>query len=230
MQSKNLQYTRPDENVKGGKNKGIVAQYPYFAPDQGYLKKAPKMTKADELYLKKFMQARADAEIVKEEETILAQKRQRAMNKEDQEDIWGPGKINQTINIRLLEERKLRLKNQIMNRGKSTDKVTITNEIFGEKKYFQQTEDTTKNSKMQKYVHDQWESQTVLLKDPATGKSPERSPEVKGKTGNVVPFFPTDWKLNANDVFNMILNGEEPNEDVYDDVTHAAVHRKAPDG
>ena len=83
MQSKNLQYTRPDENVKGGKNKGIVAQYPYFAPDQGYLKKAPKMTKADELYLKKFMQARADAEIVKEEETILAQKRQRAMNKED---------------------------------------------------------------------------------------------------------------------------------------------------
>ena len=28
----------------------------------------------------------------------------------------------------------------------------------------------------------------------------------------------------------MILNGEEPTEDVYDDVTHAAVHRKAPDG
>ena len=83
MQSKNLQYTRPDEDVKGGKNKGIVGQYPYFAPDAGYMKKAPKMTKADELYLKKFMQARADAEIVKEEETIMAQKRQDALNKQD---------------------------------------------------------------------------------------------------------------------------------------------------
>ena len=41
------------------------------------------MTKADELYLKKFMQARADAEIVKEEETIMARKRQEALNKQD---------------------------------------------------------------------------------------------------------------------------------------------------
>ena len=36
----------------------MIAQYPYFAPDRGYMKKAPKMTKADELYLKKFMAAR----------------------------------------------------------------------------------------------------------------------------------------------------------------------------
>lgn len=45
----------------------------------------------------------------------------------------------------------------------------------------------------------------------------------------MVPFFPTDWKKNANDVFNAILNGQSQvmaTEDVYDDVTHAAVHRK----
>ena len=42
----------------------------------------------------------------------------------------------------------------------------------------------------------------------------------------MVPFFPTDWKKNANDVFNHILNGEVPTEDAYDEVTHAAVHRK----
>lgn len=53
-----MQYTYPDENIKGAKNHGVIAQYPYFAPDRGYMKKAPKMTKADELYLKKFMAAR----------------------------------------------------------------------------------------------------------------------------------------------------------------------------
>ena len=47
----------PDENKKGKKNLGVIAQYPYFAPDAEYLKKAPKMTKADELYLKRFVQA-----------------------------------------------------------------------------------------------------------------------------------------------------------------------------
>ena len=76
MQSKKLQYQRPDENIKGGKNKGIIGQYPYFAPDVGYLKKAPKMTKADELYLKKFMEARENLEIAKVEDTIGAKIRQ----------------------------------------------------------------------------------------------------------------------------------------------------------
>ena len=47
----------PDENKKGKVNAGVIAQYPYFAPDESYLKKAPKMTKADELYLKKFVAA-----------------------------------------------------------------------------------------------------------------------------------------------------------------------------
>ena len=46
----------------------------------------------------------------------------------------------------------------------------------------------------------------------------------------MVPFFPTDWKKNANDVFNHILNGEVPTEDAYDDVTHAAIHRKGAGG
>ena len=77
MQSKNLQYTRPDENVKGQKNGGIIGQYPYFAPDQGSFKKAPKMTKADELYLKKFMQAREAQEIADQENSILAENARR---------------------------------------------------------------------------------------------------------------------------------------------------------
>ena len=71
MQSKKLQYQVPDENLKGGKNKGVIGQYPYFAPDQAFLKKAPKMTKADELYLKKFMEARQNLDIVDEEHSIL---------------------------------------------------------------------------------------------------------------------------------------------------------------
>ena len=68
MQSKKLQYVMPDDNIKGKKNNGIIGQYPYFAPDQNYLKKAPKMTKADELYLKKFMAARENMDIARCEE------------------------------------------------------------------------------------------------------------------------------------------------------------------
>ena len=47
----------PDEKKTGKKNLGVIGQYPYFAPDMDYLKKAPKMTKADELYLKKYVKA-----------------------------------------------------------------------------------------------------------------------------------------------------------------------------
>jgi len=76
MQSKKLQYVMPDESQKGQKNKGgVIGQYPYFAPDAGGLKKAPKMTKADALYLKKFMAAREAAEIAKVEQTFLGEKR-----------------------------------------------------------------------------------------------------------------------------------------------------------
>ena len=62
----------PDEDIRGAKNTGIIAQYPYFAPDRVHLKKAPKMTKADELYLKKFMAARAFKDEAKIENTVIA--------------------------------------------------------------------------------------------------------------------------------------------------------------
>ena len=58
MQSAKLQYVYPDENIRGNKNTGIINQYPFFAPDITKLKRAPKMTDADELYLKKFLMAR----------------------------------------------------------------------------------------------------------------------------------------------------------------------------
>lgn len=74
MQSKKLQYERPDENLKGGKNKGIIGQYPFFAPDTNYLKKAPKMTRADELYLKKFMMAREHGDVARIEDGVIGDK------------------------------------------------------------------------------------------------------------------------------------------------------------
>ena len=72
MQSAKLQYMYPDEDIRGDKNKGIIGQYPYFAPDRGYLKKAPKMTKADELYLRKFMAARDHKDVARIDQTDLA--------------------------------------------------------------------------------------------------------------------------------------------------------------
>lgn len=69
---------RPNEKASGGKNHGVVGQYPYFAPDMAALKKAPKMTKADELYLKKFMQARDAMAAADLENSILDEKKRKA--------------------------------------------------------------------------------------------------------------------------------------------------------
>ena len=71
MQSAKLQYIMPDENIRGQKNQGVIGQYPYFSPDRRYMKKAPKMTKADELYLKKFMLARDNKDIARIDLTNL---------------------------------------------------------------------------------------------------------------------------------------------------------------
>ena len=101
MQSKNLQYVMPDENSKGQKNGGIIGQYPYFAPDAVGMKKAPKMTKADELYLKKFMEGRRFQELARVEEM----EREKELAKLD-EDPFDDGKVKVTINERLFEERR----------------------------------------------------------------------------------------------------------------------------
>ena len=62
--SKKLQQVMPDENKKGDLNAGVVGQFPYFAPNMVGLKKAPKMTKADEEYLKRFANAVKEDEMV----------------------------------------------------------------------------------------------------------------------------------------------------------------------
>jgi hypothetical protein len=54
MLSKKLQSVLPDETKKGELNAGVIGQYPYFAPDMAYLKKAPKMTNADAEYLRRY--------------------------------------------------------------------------------------------------------------------------------------------------------------------------------
>lgn len=120
----------PDENQKGGKNKGgIVGQYPYFAPDQGGMKKAPKMTKADELYLKKFMLARESANVAKVEESFMEEKKRREeARKTYPQDPFEDGKINITVNARLHLERNKHLKPEnVQYRAPNGDKVTLTN-------------------------------------------------------------------------------------------------------
>ncbi len=90
----------PDEDITGTKNKGIIAQYPYFAPDRGHLKKAPKMTKADELYLKKFMAARAFKDEAKIENTIIAPKQYVNTNGDGDNDQDG-SKLDGSINVEI---------------------------------------------------------------------------------------------------------------------------------
>ena len=78
---------------------------------------------------------------------------------------------------------------------------------------------------MHEYVRGDWKSSAFTNKKGKNAKSVLT--EKKGKAGNVVPFFPSEWKKNANDVFNIIMNGgPEPTEDNYDETTHAAIYRK----
>ena len=74
MVSKKLQQILPDENKKGDLNAGVVGQFPYFAPNVPGLKKAPKMTNADEEYLKRFIGAVRDEEIAQEKKSVLGLK------------------------------------------------------------------------------------------------------------------------------------------------------------
>lgn len=82
---------------------------------------------------------------------------------------------------------------------------------------------------MQAYVEEDWQSSAFI--DPNARKKGNRTAmtEKKGHTGNVVPFFPKDWKKNANDVFNLILNGAEATEDNFEETETPAIYRKIPD-
>lgn len=95
------------------------------------------MTKADELYLKKFMAARAHKDIAKVETTNIGNKQYTGWDEPDSEDGNGPRdggtNIETDINYRLLLERNKELKpEKITYKSPSGEKVTITNQIFGE--------------------------------------------------------------------------------------------------
>lgn len=68
------------------------------------MKNAPKMTNADELYLKKFMEGRKFAQLSKVEE-FDDEKQQRANGGKEPFDD-DKSKVNITINTRLHEERR----------------------------------------------------------------------------------------------------------------------------
>ena len=117
-QSEYLQYIRPDEAKTGKVNKSAIGQYPYFAPDATYLKKAPKMTKAEELYLKTLTKAVHAKEAAEVENTIVAVP-ETAHEEEDDYDA----------NPRLLKER-----NKITEKlGDFFKKKKLTEMIFGNK-------------------------------------------------------------------------------------------------
>ena len=112
MQSAKLQYVYPDENIRGNKNSGIINQYPYFAPDKTHLKRAPKMTEADELYLKKFLMARDLKDESKIEYTNIYEKQFIDTNKDGDKNNVQDGGTNVSIDInsRLFLERNRQFK------------------------------------------------------------------------------------------------------------------------
>ena len=69
------------------------------------MKKAPKMTKADALYLKKFMAAREAAEIADEEDSLKAELARREEARKYYPEPFDDGKVNVQINARLYLER-----------------------------------------------------------------------------------------------------------------------------
>ena len=98
------------------------------------MRKAPKMTKADELYLKKFIAARENLEVVNAAQKLLDEKmlREEAKAEEPFED----GKVNIQINNRLYLERNKNKADNAYYVAPNGEKVTLTNQIFGEHRYF----------------------------------------------------------------------------------------------
>lgn len=152
-QSALLQLIQPDESKKGHINEGLVGQYPYFAPDVSNLVKAPKMTKADELYLRRLQEVVKNRELAGVEDTTLGLKeklqRRGTLNKDgDFADPIDKTQINITINPRLYNERKT----LDLAGGQGPKKGSLTDKIFGDQQYFATKEDTSKDKKMQKIV------------------------------------------------------------------------------
>lgn len=58
---------------------------------------------------------------------------------------------------------------------------------------------------MQAYVEQKWEPAVLASPNPADKSKGKR--DDRGQADRVVPFFPKDWSLQANDVFNLIMNG-----------------------
>lgn len=55
-------------------NKGAIEQYPYFAPDHGHLKPAPKATDADKLFLWMYTNTKANMDLARIDEEALPSK------------------------------------------------------------------------------------------------------------------------------------------------------------
>ena len=167
----------PDENKKGKRNLGVIAQYPFFAPDAEYLKKAPKMTKADELYLKRFVQA-VDAQTdAKVHETVLGG--------EDKGDELEEVEINPRLHV-------------------ERSKISITEQIYANKI---RDDDTSHEPAKNEKVKNDWSSTASIPKhilDKAKKQQPKGGdyPEI---AGNVVPFFPSEWN-KANIMYENMLD------------------------
>ena len=110
------------------------------------------MTKADELYLRKFMGARDHKDIARIDKTNLHERQYVGLEPVESDDEDGPdddGNNNDpNMNDRLFKERnkgKLPPDQLNSNRSASGDKVTLTSKVFGSHRYFAQKEDTTED-------------------------------------------------------------------------------------
>ena len=121
------------------------------------MRRAPKMTAADELYLKKFLEARDLKDTSKIEYTNIYEKQFVDGGKDADKDKVKHGGTNVEIDInsRLFLERNRQFKpEQVSYTDKNGKKVTLTSQIFGEGRYFKQQEDTTQDPNMQDYVEE----------------------------------------------------------------------------
>ena len=178
-QSQRLQYLRPDPTKTGKKNSGAIGQYPYFAPDAAYLKTAPKMTKAEELYLKKLTAAVHAQEAAEVPEHVLAR---------PEGKVVGPARaeIDKDPNPRLLKER-----NPLTDKlGRFFQKKTRTAAIFAEKP------EDDESAPLQQRAKGDWSSTAPM---PSAARE---AADYEERAGNVVPFFPVDWSKHANYVYD----------------------------
>jgi len=197
-------------------NHGHKNVYPYFAPDEPFLRAAPKATQAEELLLRNFEKTNELIETANVDRAMMNAAKSKNFPQRDGRNV--------AINPRLRKERDTDDGKPLPKKKTITDRIfDVPNRMPLEKDTAEEEDsgdarggmmginDLTKNMAAELAFQNDWDpvanSKVVHVNDKNKGgeKGDPNSVADFSGIGNqraIVPFFPTDWKGLSNDLFN----------------------------